>query len=382
MIQVLESNKKPSFGQKFINALGVGLQGANELYQQHQEKEALRGVLGNEGANLPRDFQKMAYESKLKQQQAANELQGNQQLISALEEQRGLPPGSLSGFLSNPSLAEQTSRPAKEPKKTQASQPIDPDQLKIIKDVRNSPEYKAADGLEKYQLMTDAGVSKENAQAEADIATKQSDITTKTTQEARKEAIKFHDETKDYDTKLLNEYKVSKKQNEIIKDVEKALDSGQVNPKSLANIFKGMGAVGDKLSEGLLNKNEAVIKSAIPEFLEGRKELFGVRLSDADLRLLQDKMVDIGKTPEANKAILRLMKKYAKAANLRYKIGKEIKGANQDLRPLGYADKIEERYEQMMTPVKIRNPSTGNVVEIPSYEASDYIKAGGELVNE
>ena len=369
--QKLMSRDLSEIGDRFVQGM-----------QNEKENKFLGKILGSEYENVPRDFQKMAYESKLKQQQTGEELQGKKALLTAIEEQRGLKPGSLSGFLHKPELAEQVTRPSKEPKKTQASQPIDSEQLRIIKSVRNSPEYKSADGLGKYQLMTDAGISKENAQVEADIATKQADISTKSTQEQRKEAIKFHDETKDYDTKLLNEYKVSKKQNEIIKDVEKALDSGQVNPRSLANVFKGMGAVGDKLSEGLLNKNEAVIKSAIPEFLEGRKELFGVRLSDADLRLLQDKMVDIGKTPEANKAILRLMKKYAKAANLRYKIGKEIKGTNSDLRPLGYADKIEERYDQMMTPVKIRNPATGNVVEIPGYEASDYINAGGELVNE
>ena len=36
----------------------------------------------------------------------------------------------------------------------------------------------------------------------------------------------------------------------------------------------------------------------------------------------------------------------------------------------------------MTKPIKIRNPNTGNIVEIPAYEASDYINAGGELVNE
>lgn len=36
MVQIIESNKRPSFGQKFSNAVGAGLQGANQLYQQHQ----------------------------------------------------------------------------------------------------------------------------------------------------------------------------------------------------------------------------------------------------------------------------------------------------------------------------------------------------------
>ncbi len=68
MVQIIESNKRPSFGQKFSNAVGAGVQGANQLYQQHKEKEALSKALGPDSAGLPRDFQKMTYEAKLKQE--------------------------------------------------------------------------------------------------------------------------------------------------------------------------------------------------------------------------------------------------------------------------------------------------------------------------
>lgn len=95
-IQVLESNKKPSFGQKFSNAVGAGLQSGNQLMQQYQlqqqqaqEKEALRGLLGEEYANAPRDFQKMAYESKLKQQEQAEKLQGEENQLKILEDTFG-----------------------------------------------------------------------------------------------------------------------------------------------------------------------------------------------------------------------------------------------------------------------------------------------------
>jgi hypothetical protein len=37
MIQVLESNKKPSFGQKFSNAVGSALNTGLGLYQEHQK---------------------------------------------------------------------------------------------------------------------------------------------------------------------------------------------------------------------------------------------------------------------------------------------------------------------------------------------------------
>ena len=80
---IIEENKRPSFGQKFSNAVGAGLQGAGQLYQQQQQnqqqqlqKQAISKLLGEGSENLPLEFQKMAYESQLKQQQAANELQG------------------------------------------------------------------------------------------------------------------------------------------------------------------------------------------------------------------------------------------------------------------------------------------------------------------
>jgi hypothetical protein len=88
-IQVLENNKKPSFGQRSSNAVGAALQGGQQLMQQHQEKEALRGALGDEAVDLPRDFQKMAYESKLKQQQQTDKLQGEEEGIKTLEDAFG-----------------------------------------------------------------------------------------------------------------------------------------------------------------------------------------------------------------------------------------------------------------------------------------------------
>jgi hypothetical protein len=36
----------------------------------------------------------------------------------------------------------------------------------------------------------------------------------------------------------------------------------------------------------------------------------------------------------------------------------------------------------MISPVKIINPNTGNVIEIPAYKVSDAIKAGAQLANE
>lgn len=198
----------------------------------------------------------------------------------------------------------------------------------------------------------------------------------------REEEIEFHKESKSYDDELFKNTKSAKKQIEALKDIEKAIASGNVQPNSMANIFKGMGKIGDKISEALLNKDQAALNTAIPQLLEGWKEVFGVRLSDADLKILQDKMPSMGKSPEANRAITKILKKYSDMTLLRGRIAKEIKDNNKGLRPLGYADKIEERFDEMIKPVKLINPNNGREIEVPAYKVSEAIEAGATLPNE
>lgn len=197
--------------------------------------------------------------------------------------------------------------------------------------------------------------------------------------EKRKEEIGFHQESQKYDEELQNKTRIAKKQVETIKDMEKSLKSNKITPKSAANIFRGMGKIGDKIADALLNSDEATFLASIPQLLEGWKEVFGVRLSDADLRVLQDKLPSIGKSPEANRAILGIMRKYADQTLLRETIAKDIKAKNSGLRPLGYADAIETRFDEMTKDISIVNPNTGRIIQIPAYKLSDAIKAGAKL---
>jgi hypothetical protein len=199
----------------------------------------------------------------------------------------------------------------------------------------------------------------------------------KNTEATRKEQLDFHKESEKYDEDILKGYKTSKKQMSAIKDTLKAVRSGNVKPGSITNIFKGFGKIGDKISNAVMNADEAAILANMPYLLEGWKDVFGVRLSDSDLALLEDKMPSMGKSKEANESVLKIFEKYADAANLRYKIGADIKKNNKGLRPLGYADKIEERYEAMTEEVEVINPNTGQKVKIPAYEVGDAIKYGG-----
>lgn len=271
----------------------------------------------------------------------------------------------------------------KPPKPTQASQPIDPDQLNRIQQVRANPEFADASPSRKYQMLTDAGVSRENSQAESEITATENKVKTAQEKAANQEDIKFHEESRKYADKVEHEAETATRQLDIIEDLEKDID--KIKPGSLANLFRGMGTIGEKISNALLSKSQAKLMSAVPEFLEGRKELFGVRLSDADLRLLQDKLPDIGKNATANKQILDLMKKYAHRAVMKKEASQKIlqehgvKKRGGFLRPLNYESLVNKEFNKMleeekgvfdeMPPAaqykgrKLKNNETGEILE-------------------
>jgi hypothetical protein len=385
--------RQPSFGERFARSVGPALEAGMGKYEQLQKESEEKQQKTNVGkyleeqmklpgtSNLPLSFQEKILQNEYSLKEKSQSLAGaraktdaernqNKKIIEDIEDKRQLPRGSGSAYIDDPKMFEQVTRPPKEEKKTQASQPIAPEQLDKIKTVRESQKFQRATPSQKYQMLTDSGVSRENAKAEADVFTEE--FKTEKEGEERREKIKheYHKESKDYDKELINKYKTAKREYSTIKDLEKRID--KVTPKSMANLLRGFGTVGDKLANAFLSKDQAAIQAAIPEFLEGKKEIFGVRLSDADLKIVQDKLVDIGKNPEANKTILRVMKKYAEQAMLRYRVATDIKKQNGGLRPLGFDDQVEERFEEMIEPVMMLNDQ-GREVEIPSFQVSQAI---------
>lgn len=369
VIQIIEEGpKKLTTGQK----LGAGFQQALGVIGEHQQQE-----------------------KQFSRQMQLQEMKGKQALAEKLAGQKpGLDEATRSQIVSKALSGEATPEeisqlPAtdqlrvaslqKPAKPTQASQPIAPEQLDKIKDVRQRPEFQEATPSKKYQMLTDAGVSKENAKAEADVYATEYETGEKRAAEEREYQYKYHKESEDFATSLQKENKSAINQLDTIKKLEKSI--GKVSPKNFSNIMKGFGPIGDKLANAFLSKDAALISAAIPEFLEGRKELFGVRLSDADLRLLSDKLIDPSKPEEANRALLKIAKKAAEQAQIRYQIGQEITKKNKGLRPLNFANDVEEKYEQVIKPVAMIS-GNGNEVEIPAYQVSSAIANGWKIAGE
>ncbi len=100
MVEIIQEKRRPSFGERVNRGLGTALQAGSQFMQQQQaesqkqqEQEAIARALGDEASGLPRDFQKMAYESQLKGQEQGNKLRG------AKEEKNEEAIGLLSGAI-------------------------------------------------------------------------------------------------------------------------------------------------------------------------------------------------------------------------------------------------------------------------------------------
>jgi hypothetical protein len=375
MVKIIQERPNyRSFGEKMTDGLGRGLE-TFEQYQQMAQEQARQEkfhdyaekVLGIQTRGLPiekaADFAKESYkqQAKFKNQQQLMKDFGLEEYFGEQEPQEQ-PIGEETPFdWETDELV--TTKPRekkglKEPR--EPSKKLIPESKIAAMAMINKP---AADVMQKHN---DRILEQQKTQI----------------QEEKKDVRAFHKESEKFDDELYKNFKSSEHQLNAIDDSIQAIKSGKIKPSSLANIFRAFGDTGRKISDAILSGEEATLLASIPAFLEGRKELFGVRLSDADLKLLQDKLPEIGKSKEANMAILNLMKKSAMQSQQKYKIGQQIKKDNKGLRPLGYRDRIEEEYSRKSAPVKVINPNTGKVISIPAHELSKALEAGATLYQE
>lgn len=213
--------------------------------------------------------------------------------------------------------------------------PVTPEQQAALEVARATEGYEDMDEAAAFRTLLKAGVSRALAADEAKLIGERN---------KRKHELEqtHHKESSKYDEEIRNAAKTAENELEALGDIEEALNSGKVSPTNWSNIFRGFGKVGDKLADLFTTKEQAIISASLPRLLEGAKEIFGVRLSDADLKVIQDKLPGLGKSPEANKAIVGILKKYAKLNKQRGEIARRLKKENKGMRPLGYEDKVEE----------------------------------------
>lgn len=72
MIQIIQEKRKPSFGEKFSNAIGTGIQGANQIMQgleaNNQAAQRRAQLQSLTGIDAPEEFQQKAFEAAMQRQ--------------------------------------------------------------------------------------------------------------------------------------------------------------------------------------------------------------------------------------------------------------------------------------------------------------------------
>lgn len=163
-------------------AIGTNIGNA---YKEHRQESALDTILAQASkTNDPNQFhdimgQILKNVAPEKQQAALSIIESKIKGIKEKElEQKKLKDAKVGGYSAYAAPQVQAAQVRAKlgtglPKKTQASQPIDPEQLGLIQKVRSQPGFNEMDELEQYQALTSAGVSKENASTESNLRSQQ-----------------------------------------------------------------------------------------------------------------------------------------------------------------------------------------------------------------
>ena len=181
MVQIIQEKRKPSAGARLGAGLERGMQFGSQILQQQQsaqkmqqENQQLQALTGMDFSGITDPKQRQEIVSSMlqgrnqqqleslkgqnKQAEYLQELQRNDSILRDLESRRGLEPGSLNAYRSDPKAAEMVSRPAKEkaPVGGLGGLPPNPEETAAMRNIiQNNPE----DSAEELELkMREAGI--------------------------------------------------------------------------------------------------------------------------------------------------------------------------------------------------------------------------------
>lgn len=367
-IQIHEAGTpKKTFGQK----LAGGFNQALEIYAQHAEKEKtkklmdkenqqLQSLVGEDISGLNPELKKTVLAERLKGQASSkktgDELAQNRQLLRAIENSRNLEPGSLSAYESDPKMAEITSRPPKEPKKTQASQPIDPKQLETIQKVRSSPGYNDMDEVDQYRALTNAGVSKENAEVESKLTGNKLERQQKGIESAYKAQEDFINET----TKKYSAFE-SETKPRLLQMQKLANDDDLIGPTAsafLETMGIPLGALEDPSSE--------LYQKLSLDLLKGLPETYGNRIMKVEVDNFLKTIPTLLNSPEGRRMIASNMLKLGEMKEVYYnEMRRQQKSSRDSNKPLA-RDFQQEVFDQVKPQIDRINDEFVKMSEIKS----------------
>ena len=311
-IQIFDPTPRPSQAGMLGQALGVGLGKLSERKQREQQQSQLaRALFGEEAeqyGGLPAE-----------QQLRTAQLQQQRDIEFAKLAQPKAQPG---GVTAQPVPEDVSNAMAdiveKNPEATA-------DQLKILLDKKGVPPIYSNSLIENRRR-------EQEIKATRDI--KEGELT-------RKERLEFHKESAKYDEALT-------KKSDSAERKLKAIDRQRKLQPEITSWDRFVSAAfgGTRFEDLFKAQSAQEFDSLALPMIEGQKENFGVRLSDADLRLIMQKIATSTKNPEANKSIMEWQRLESELDIKRRKIGDQIRKDNNGLRPLDYDAQIRQRMNE------------------------------------
>lgn len=287
------------------------------------------------------EFQKHNGELQEKAQKAQEKIEkktSNQAILADLEQKRGLSPGSLNAYADDPKMAEQITRPAKEGKKTQASQPLDEDQLKRIEHTLANPAFKDASSSEKNLMLIKNGVSKENSKAVIDPFIEENKLKNERnsviTKKQAENDIAFAEEQGDkYQSLVAREGTV---------EAADALNEEGVTGQPWDHAMQAAGLL-QYTSEGyreFASYAKEMVKNA------NIKSIIGSQISAMEFGFFRDATISERFSKEANRQIIKKEKLAIRYDKLYSDITNKLIEANNGQIPEGLQRKVNQEFEQ------------------------------------
>jgi len=154
-------------------------------------------------------------------------------------------------------------------------------------------------------------------------------------------------ETKDYYDKVSEESRAARNNEVRLRKLEKLIDKGKLNSPTFASGIKflHLGGYGPDLGSWL-NADTQEFNKLSTDFVKDAKQIFGSRLTDADLKTFLDTVPTVTQSDEAKRRVIKNMRVFNGAAQARKSAMDQVIEANGGRRP---AD-LDSRVEQMVAP--------------------------------
>jgi hypothetical protein len=229
-----------------------------------------------------------------------------------------------------------TTRPEKIPKKTQSSQPVDPEQQANMEAVWANPEYDKASPYEKYRMLIRGNVSAENAERESKAAAESSKLTGERASIINKTQAK--EDIDFYNDQIQNIPRLEKTQ-QTIADAEKLNEQG-VTGKPWDQMMQKLGLL-QYTSDGF-----RLYSSYAKEMVKNQniKSVIGSQISQMEFGFFRDATISERFSQEANNQILKKEKAAVRLEKLYGEITAKMVEENNGQIPERFQQKVNAEF--------------------------------------